>query len=138
REKQQLLLEIKELKERLVVQQVKHSELYQQNQSTERSYLELQNKYNQSETLIESLKNKVQQLERTNIEYQQTSHHWQNQFKDSQGLFEAKLAEMIALQSDNKLLNQQLIDIKELLRNTQDQNKLLMSEKWELAQEKMF
>lgn len=43
---------------------------------------------------------------------------------------------MIELQSNNKLLNQQLIDLKDSLQNVQNQNKLLANEKWELAQEK--
>ena len=82
------------------------------------------------------LNNEIKQLEKNNIESQQTSQHWQNQFEKLQKLLEIKFTEVVALQGDNKLLNQQMIDIKQLLRDTQDQNKLLASEKWELAQEK--
>lgn len=136
REKQQFLSEAKELKEQLLVQQVKYSELHQQQQLTKGSYIELQEQYNQSNALIEPLENEIQQLEKNNIKYQQTSLHWQGQFNDLQRSFETKITEIIALQGDNKLLNQQLIDIKDSLRNVGDQNKLLASEKWELVQEK--
>jgi hypothetical protein len=136
REKQQSLSEIKVLKEQSVQQQVKYSELCQQNHQIEQSYIELENKYNKSESLIETLKHEIKQLEKTNIERQQASQHWQNQFHDLQEAIEKKINEVIVLQADNKLLNQQLIDRKNALQNIQDQNKLLNQEKWELAQER--
>lgn len=136
REKQQFLFENKELKEQLIIQKIKYTELYQQSQLKEQSYIELENKHHQSESLAELLKDKIQQLEKTNIVYQQTSQHWQNQFKDSQTAFEIKYTEIITLQGDNKILSQQLIDMQGLIQHIQDQNKLLASEKWELVQEK--
>jgi hypothetical protein len=135
REKQHLQLDIKNSKEQLVLQQSKLSEFNQKNQLLEQSYIELRNQYKQSASLVESLKNKAEQLEKINIEHQQTRHHWQHQFNSQQKSFEAKLCEVVSLQSDNKILNQQLFDTKQLLRDAQDQNKLLASEKWELSQE---
>lgn len=136
REKQQLLLEIKELKEQLVAHQIKYSELNHRYHSIETSYTALHDKHNQSQLSIESLKEKIQDIEKSNIEHQQTSQHWQNRFSELQVSFEKKLTEIIALQGDNRLLNQQLNDIKASLQYMQDQNKLLVSEKWELAHEK--
>lgn len=42
----------------------------------------------------------------------------------------------MSLQSDNKALNNQFVDMKQLLRDLQHQNKLMASEKLELIQEK--
>ena len=136
REKQELSIEIKNLKEHSVVQQIKFSELQQQNKLIERSYADLKYKHNQSEALILSLNNEIKLLEKANVEHQQSSHHWKSQLENLQKSFEIKFSEVIALQSENKLLNQQMIDAKQLLRNLEDQTKLLASEKWELAQEK--
>lgn len=136
REKQQILSDTKELKEQLAVQQATYSELNQKNHVIERSYVELENKHNLSVNLAESLKREISRLEKTSIEHQQSSQHWHDQFNQSQESIENRITEIIALQSDNKLLNQQLIDAKDLLRNMQDHNKLLASEKWDLAQEK--
>jgi hypothetical protein len=135
-EKQLFLFEIKELKEELVVKQVKYSDLYQQNQLLERYNLELESKCNHSIPLIESMQDKIQQLEKTNFEKQQASQHWQNQFDHLQKSFEKRISEVVILQSNNKLMNQQLIDLREMQCRAQDQNKLLVSEKWELSQEK--
>ncbi len=134
REKQELLMEIKNLKERLATQQIKNSELQQQNQLLERSFNELENAHKQSQSLIDSLRSKSEQLEKSNIEHHQASLHWQQQSREMQKLFEAKLAEVITLQGDNKVLHQQLFDAKQLLVEAQSQSKLLATEKWELAQ----
>jgi hypothetical protein len=129
REKQQLLCETKEMKERLVVQQVKYEELFQNHQLLERFCIELENKFKQSELHVESLKIQNLHLEKTSIEYQQASQHWQSQFQELQKLLELKSRELTLMQSDLQNLNQQLLD-------AQSQNKLLNSEKWKLAQEK--
>jgi chromosome segregation ATPase len=135
-EKHQFLIEVKKLKEQLIDQQVTYSEMYQKNQLRERIYTELEDKYIKSESLIESFKKHIQQLEKSNMEYQQASQHWCNQFNDSKRSFEIKITEIITLQSDNKLLTQQFIDIKDSLQNMQAQNKLLACEKLELVQMK--
>ncbi len=135
-EKQQLQLEIKSLTEQLVTQQVKYSDLNQRNQLLEQSYAEQKKKCSDSISLSESLKNSIKQLEKTNIEYQQTRQHYQNQCNDLQEALEKNIAEIIMIQGDNKILNHQLIDIKELLRNAQDQNKLLVNEKLVLSQDR--
>ncbi len=129
REKQQFLFEAKEMQEQLVGEQVKHGELLQKHQLIERSHIEL-------ELIRESLKKEIQQLGKTNVEYQQASQHWQNQFQELQKSFEAKLREVTLLQSDLANSKQRLVDAKELLLEAQSQNKLLASEKWELAQAK--
>lgn len=135
-EKQQLQLEIKSLKEQLVMQQHKYSELHQQHQFKERSYIELEQHHSQALQSADALKNKVGKLEKENITHQQSSQHWQQQFKELNSKLENNRIEMMSLQSDNRILNNQLVDIKQLLRDAQDQNKLVANEKLELIQEK--
>jgi hypothetical protein len=136
REKQQFSLESKELKELLVTQQVKNSELQNKNQLMNHSYAELEKHCNQIVQSIEINKNKIEQLEKMNFVNIQAIQHWQNQSKGLQISFENKLNDIVSLQSENKFLIQQLIDIRQLLCDTQNQNKLLASEKWEASQAK--
>lgn len=135
-EKQQLQLEIKSLKEQLVMQQHKCTELHQEHQFKERSYIELDKQYNKALQSADALKNKIVQLDKENISYLQASQHWQLQFKEMEIKLENKLAEITSLQSDNKFLSKQLADNKQIQYSLQDQKALLVNEKWELAQEK--
>lgn len=136
REKQQLLFEAKELKEQLVIQQIKHTELYQQHQLLNQSWHDLEKQQHQTQQYIEKLSDKAEQLEKENIEFKQKSQYWQDQCKSIEIKLANKLAEMISLQSDNKNLNQKISDIQQLLRDVENQNKLLANDKWNLAQEK--
>lgn len=135
-EKQQWQLELKSLKEQLAMQQHTYSELHQESQFKERSYTELQQQYKQALQSVDDFKNKVIELEKENITYQQNSQHWQHQCKELNTKFENNLSELISLQSDNKTLNGQLSDLKQILCNHQDQNKSMANEKIELLQEK--
>lgn len=135
-EKQQLQLEIKSLKEQLIVHQHQFSELHQEHQIKERSYAELDQRYNQSLQSVDDLKIKLIQLEKENATFQQSNDHWQHQFKEINTKFENNLTELISLKSDNSIFNTQLSDMKQLLRNTQDQNKLMTIEKLDLIREK--
>jgi chromosome segregation ATPase len=135
-EKQQLQLEIKSSKERLISQQHTYSELYQEHQIKERSYAELEKKHHQILQSIDKFKFKVTELEKENVVHQKTSQHWQNQFNELNAKYENKLAEVISLQSDSKVINSQLIDLKQLFRDVKDQNKLIANEKLEMIQEK--
>lgn len=137
-EKQQLQLEIKSLKEHLVIQQHKHSELYQEHQFKLRSYSELEQQYSQTLQSVDKLKNKANQLEIENITYLHETQHGKEKFKECNDKLENSLAELISLQSDNKVLNSQLSDIKKLLRDAQDQSKLIANEKLELIQERAY
>lgn len=124
------------MKEQLTIQHHQYAESQQQNHFLHQSYTELEKRHHHIVSENESLKANINQLEKTNIENQHTSQHWQQQYKEFEKKLEAKMRELISLQSDNRMLNQQLIDTKQLVHNTQDQNKLLVTEKWELAQEK--
>lgn len=135
-EKQQLQLETKSSKEQLVVQQHKYLELYQEHQFKERSYNELEQHYSQSLQSIDDLKNKVSQFEKENITHQQSSQHWQQLFKELNTKLEKNLTETVSLESENKFLNNQLNEMKQLLRDTQGQNKLMANEKLGLIQDK--
>ena len=135
-EKQQLQSELKFLKEQLVMQQHKYSELHQKHQLKERSYTELEHQHHQTIQCVNDLKFKIDELEKENVRRQQTSQHWQHQFKESNTKFENNLTELTSLQSDNKILNTKLMDINQLLRDIQDQNKLMANEKLGLIQEK--
>lgn len=134
--KQQLQLEIKSLKEQLTLQQHKYSELHHEYQFKKQSYAELEQQYQKTLQSIHELKVKMSELEKENITHQQASQHWQFQFKDFENKLENNLAERISLQSDNKVLNKQMIDMNQLLRDAQDLNKLIAQEKLELIQEK--
>jgi len=135
-EKQQLQSELKFSKEQLVMQQHKYSELHQEHQLKERSYTELAHQHHQAIQSVNDLRFKVDDLEKENVRHQQTSHHWQHQFKELNTKFENTLTEIMSSQSEIKILNNKLIDISQLLRDAQDQNKLMAIEKLELIQEK--
>lgn len=135
-EKQQLQSELKFLKEQLVMQQRKYSELHQEHQLKERSYAELAHQHHQAIQSVNDLKFTVDELEKESARQQQTSHHWQHQFKELNTKFENTLTELMSSQSEIKILNNQLIDISQLLRDAQDQNKLMANEKLGLIQEK--
>jgi len=136
REKQQFLFDMKELKEQLIVQQRQYSIVHQEKQLLEQSHSELKVSHSKSNVLCESLNSEIQQLRNDTIEYQQTNQHRLNQINDLQTRVDANVSEVINLQGNNQFLNQQLINSKELMCDLRDQNKLLASEKWELAQEK--
>jgi chromosome segregation ATPase len=135
-EKQQLQLEMKQLKERSVIEQGKLAELHQQYRLLQQSQVEKEKQHQQAMLSMASLQEQMEQLKQDNMEHRQASQHWQQQFQVVEKKWENKLVEFISLQSDNHLVNQQLKDAKQLLREARDQNKYLASEKWELVQEK--
>ncbi len=136
RDKQQLQLELKNTREQLAIQHHQYIEMHQQHQLLNHSYVQLEKNYQEVLSDKESMKDKIKQCEKSHIENQKMSEHWQKQYRELEKKFENKITELMALQSDNKILNQQLTDTKKLLCNAQDQNKLLTREKWELAEEK--
>lgn len=135
-EKQQLQLEIKSLKEQLSLQQHKYSELHQEHQFKAQSYAELEQQHHQAIQSVDDLKVKISQLEKENIIHQQISQHWQQRFEEHNNKLENNLTKLMSLESDNKIFNNQLIDMKQLLCDVQDQNKLMVTEKLELIQAK--
>lgn len=135
-EKQQLQLELKDVKEQSTIRHHQYAELQQQNQVLHLSHIELEKRYHEILSDNEAMKESINQFEKSNIENQQTWLYWQQQCKEFEKKFENKSDELITLQSDNKILNHRFIDLKKLLGDTQDQNKLLANEKWELAQKK--
>jgi len=136
REKQQLMFEIKTIKEESVIQKAKYAEMNQQFNLLTHSHAELEKQNGQSILSVKTLTEKVEHLNKETIELQHTSKHWQQQCKVTEQKLENKYAETISLQSDNKTLNQQLADIKQTLLDFQAQTKLLSSQNWELMQEK--
>jgi hypothetical protein len=135
-EKQQLQGELKNMREQVATQQHQCVEMQQKNQLLEQSYGELEKCQHQIVLDNDLMKDKIIQLEKSHIENQHMSQHWQQQCKEHERKLENKMSEWMTVQSENKILNQTLIDAKQLVCDTQDQNKLLASEKWELAQEK--
>ncbi|MEO8402121.1 MAG: DNA-binding protein, partial [Gammaproteobacteria bacterium] len=135
-QKQQLQFEIKNLNEQLVVQRDKTNQLQQQNQILIQSNttLEQNNAYTQSQ--LTQIDIKLQETEKTKNEHLSASLHWQNRYNESQNKLDLKMSQFIAIQTENKLLLQQQIEIKESLKKSQDQNNLLSHEKWEIGQEK--
>ena len=135
-EKQQLQFELKDVKEQLTIRHQQYAELQQQNHLLHQSYAELEKRHDQIASNNEAMKDSINQLEKSNIENQQTWQYWQQHFKEIERKFENTTNELITLQSDNKMLHHRLMDTKQLIGDVQDQNKLLANEKWELAQEK--
>jgi chromosome segregation ATPase len=136
REKQQLQLDIKNKQEQLINKQDQYSDLLQQKQFLQQSYVELEKKCHESTTSAQSMAEKINRLEKINIEYQYTNQHFQQQCKELEAKVENKISELMMVQSDNKILKQQLVDIKHVMSDVQDQHKFLANEKWVLAQEK--
>lgn len=136
RDKQQLQWDIKSIQEQLIIKQTQHSDLQQHNQLLQQSYAELEKKYHEITISNEKLVDKINQLDKSNIEFQHINQHWQQQYKTFEAKLENKISELIILQSDNKILQQQLLETKQLINDVQDQHKLLANEKWILAQEK--
>ncbi len=85
REKQQYLFEIKNLKEELIVQKTKNTELNQQcYYQLTHSHAELENQHQKILHSMNALTDKIEFLNQKTIESQQTSKHWEKQFKEIQ------------------------------------------------------
>ena len=97
REKQQLMFEIKNLKEESVIQKAKHAEMKQQFNLLTHSHAELEKQYEQSIHSAKTLTEKVEHLNKETIELQHTSKHWQQQCKVTEQKLENKYAETISL-----------------------------------------
>jgi len=137
REKQQYLFEIKNLKEELILQKTKYSDLNQQYHVITHANSELEKQHQKYLQSMSTLTDKVEQLTKETIECQQTTKHFQQQLKETEMKIDKKYAEIISLQSDNNSLTQQLVDLKQSLLDTQSQTKLLSSQNYELMQEKL-
>lgn len=135
-QKQQLQVEIKALSEQLMLQREKISSIQQDYRSIQKTYVLLEKNYAEEKSKYISLHTQYEDNEKIKNEYVQSSQYWQNRFNELQKNSENKISEFINAQSEIKTLLQKINDTKQLLQDTQSQNKLLANEKWSLAQEK--
>lgn len=135
-QKQALQIEIKNTTEQLVLHQNKASQLQQQYQFAQQSYVTLEKNHAQKEGELQQALKQKNEAEREKSEYVRDSQHWQNQHKELQNMLQEKTNQFIDMQTDNKLLSQQLIDARKAFKDIQDQNNLLGNERWNLMQEK--
>jgi chromosome segregation ATPase len=133
---QQLQSEIKSLKEQLIMQREKMSVLQQQHQIKLQSYSILEKNHHQVEAQLEKTREKLEETENSKNSHFNASQHWQNQYNEAQKILGIKTNKLIASQTDSLVLSQQLTEIKQKLKNKNDQNTLLESIKVELSQEK--
>ena len=93
----------------------------------------------QSDAHLQSRDNLTSELNQVKLllaQKAETSQHWHTQYE---GLFtesKAQADKIVAFQTEIAVLNEQLSMLKSELDETKAQNRLLVSEKWELGQEK--
>lgn len=121
--------QITELREKLAVLQNKYQEI-QQEQKVLQSHLE------QARGDLQTLQSQFKSTEQEKLEYLHASEYWQGQHNDLQKILQEKNTQLIDLQTETNLSMQKLTETKEMLKDVQNQNKLLVHDKWILAQEK--
>ncbi|OAI49154.1 hypothetical protein AYO45_03145 [Gammaproteobacteria bacterium SCGC AG-212-F23] len=129
RQKQQWQSEIQSLHQELVTQQQKTTILQQ-------SHAALDKNYTLSQAQLQQSTKQLKEIEKINAEYLQANQQWQQQYKELQKVLESKTHQLMELKAENKLLSQQLADVKSVVNDFQEQNKLLVHDKWLLAEEK--
>jgi hypothetical protein len=135
-QKLQLQQEIKLLKDHLTTQRDKINVLEQQYQYLQQSSSTLEKNNNQLHSELKQTIIQLKQLEKEKIEYLHASQHWQNQYKELQQIVSEKNNQLNDNQVETKLLSDKLIDMKQILNEIKEQNKILIHDKWVLAQEK--
>lgn len=135
-EKQNLQIEIKQIKEQIMVLREKITTEQQRYQHLHQAHQNLEQQIVQSQMQTEQLKQQLIAAENMKEEYCSASKHWQGQYQDAQNQLETQTRQLLETQSESKMLSQQLTAIKETLDETLAQNKQLGHEKWILAQEK--
>ena len=97
---------------------------------------QLEDARNKFEAMCDKQAAQIIELQAAKIEYQQASQHWEKQFHEVKNTLEDKSSQFINVQTENKVLLQQLQESKQSIKDQVDQNKLLGQDKWMLAQEK--
>lgn len=124
------------LQEQLTIQRDKMSQLHQEMQTLLFANSTLEKSNEKIMQQLEDSKQALNHLEKTKNEYQNENKYWQKQQETCQKLLNDKVNSLIDLQSENKLLTQQLIISQKKLDQIEAQNKLLIHDKWLLAEEK--
>ncbi len=135
-QKQQLQFEIKTLTGQLVMQREKTLSFQQQHQILQLSFTASEKNYAEAQVQLQQVNAELKETEKAKTEFLSASQNWQNQYQALEKILNEKTNQLIDSETEAKLLSQQLIDSKQALSATQDQNKLLAHEKWDLIQEK--
>ncbi len=136
KQKQELLVEVKTLKEQNTILRDKNASLQQEYQALQKKHNALEEAEVKALSFIEKLKLQLSEEEKEKARYFQGSLHWQEQYKEIQKALELKSNQLMASQTEAKLLASRLEDSQKALNETLAQNKLLHHDKWVLAQEK--
>jgi hypothetical protein len=136
REKQQLLTEIKALKEKTVRDHHEITVLQQKNAALLELNLSLERNNSQCQKDNEQLKIELRSSEKKYHEHFILCETYQNQNKQLLTTINDQSNQMINHQAENKTLSNQFAERTHELRAVKDQLKLIAQEKWELIQEK--
>lgn len=135
-QKLQLQFEVKTFNDQSIIHREKISELEQQNQESIQKYFQSDKNHKDLQLRFEQIENKLKETEKAQHEHIQSKQHWQSQFQEIQKILENKASELVTIQTESKILSQQLEDTKHSLHNTESRIKLLADDKWILVQEK--
>lgn len=135
-QKQQLQFEIKNLNEHSIIQRDQISVLQQKNHTLTQSYSDLEKQQNHTQSQLEQISTKLHETEKFKNEHLNASLHWQKQYTEVKNKLDLKTNQLIDIQTENKIIFQQQTDMKQSLKDFQEQNKFLIHEKLELSQEK--
>jgi chromosome segregation ATPase len=135
-QKQELQMEIKNLRSESTIIRDKLNNAQQDNQALRQQYVVLEKNHEQMTIKLKKQEDKIAVLEKEKIEFEQTSLLNQQQFKEITKAMEVKTVQLAESQLEAKSFIKQLDDIKLNLKESQEQIKHLNQEKWQLAQEK--
>lgn len=135
-QKQELLTEIKLLKEQVTLTREKATAAQQQQQILHHAHVRLEQDHATLAAQFAEQHIKLNTVEQDSHKHLQASLHWQNHYQEAQKILETNMTQLIAIQAETKVLAQQLSEAKQSLSDALDQNKLLGHEKWVLMQEK--
>lgn len=134
-ERQQWLIDNKRLSEALNHLKIQLHETAQRLSYSEEGLAQSKVKLDDLERQYKAMADKAQQTEAALTASQQTNTHLEKQLEQAHSHLDAKTIKLIDAESSVKFLTQQMEQIKEAMRDLQDQNKLLAHEKWVVSQE---
>lgn len=135
-QKQQLLLDIKNINDQLMAQREKISEIQQQYQLLQHSYATLGNQNDALKTQFQQVSQKLEKTEKIYIETVHTNQHLQSQCQSQHLQLKEKTDQLTEIQIETKLVVEKLAEANQSINHLKDQNKLLAHEKWLIGQER--
>jgi chromosome segregation ATPase len=135
-QKQSYLIEIKTLKDELIVAREKFTIANQQHQSLQQAYQALESTLAKQEAILSNQEKQLKEQDKSIHKHKQAGEHWENQCKSLQAAFDNTSKELFNSTAESKVIAHQLADAKLLVNELKTQAQLLMQEKSTLIQEK--